>query len=398
MSDLKVAHPSSQLNPFAVEDPYPVYAQLRELGPIVWLESLGVWGVFHDALVRLAAQDWKVFSNAGGSGIQNFYREKPWREPSMLIDADPPEHSRPRTILTRLLSPGALIKLKLGIQTEAQRLVDWVVEMGSFDAVEDFAKPFLLKVFPDAIGLPSEGRDNIILYNYWVRKARTTRVATWTKEEVAESDRVVAWITAVCSRESLAPNGFGAEIYAAVDSGQINEREGNLLVRSFLSAGTETTITGLSHTLYYLAADPEQWRVVRDNPAKARTAFEEMLRLDPPAQFLGRTTKMPVVFQDVQLGQYEKVLLFVASANRDPQRWSDPDRFWVERNPAGHLGLGIGVHSCVGQMLARLEGEILLGTFARAVESIEISGTPVRNAFRPQGFASLPLTVRRKSV
>jgi cytochrome P450 len=169
-----------------------------------------------------------------------------------------------------------------------------------------------------------------------------------------------------------------------------------LLVRSFLSAGTETTITGLGHTLYYLAADPEQWAIVRDNPAKGRAAFEEMLRLDPPAQFLGRTTKEPVLFQDVQLGQYDKVLLFVASANRDPQRWADPDRFRVERNTSGHLGMGMGLHSCLGQVLARLEADILLGTLARAVEFLEISGTPVRNASRPQGFASLPLTVRRK--
>jgi cytochrome P450 len=396
MSEINVARPSSDLNPFAVEDPYPIYAQLRELGPIAWLESLGVWGIFRDAVVRVAVQDWRTFGNAGGSGLQNFYREKPWREPSLLIDADPPEHTRARTILTRLLSPAALTKIKLEIEVEAQRLVDRVVEMGRFDAVEHLTKPFLLKVFPDAIGLPPEGRDNIILYNHWVRKARTTQVASWSNDEVAASDEVVAWITSVCSRESLASNGFGAEIYKAVDSGQIDEREGNLLVRSFLSAGTETTITGLGHTLYYLAADPEQWAIVRDNPAKGRAAFEEMLRLDPPAQFLGRTTKEPVLFQDVQLGQYDKVLLFVASANRDPQRWADPDRFRVERNTSGHLGMGMGLHSCLGQVLARLEADILLGTLARAVEFLEISGTPVRNASRPQGFASLPLTVRRK--
>src|SRR5437762_1070659 len=137
--------------------------------------------------------------------------------------------------------------------------------------------------------MPAEGRDNIIRYNHWVRKARTSNVASWTKDEVAESDEVVAWITSVCDRKSRAPDGFGAQIYEAMDAGKLNEHEGGLLVRSFLCAGTETTITGLSHTLYHLAADPEQWAIVHDDPAKGRTAFEEMLRFDPPAPFIGRT-------------------------------------------------------------------------------------------------------------
>ena len=214
------------------------------------------------------------------------------------------------------------------------------------------------------------------------------------QQAMANAGPVREWIMSKCSRAALAPNGLGMQIFDAVNAGEISEDEAGMLVRSFLSAGIDTTVYGLGNALYCLARYPEQWQTLRANPNLIRNAFEEVLRFEAPVQTFFRTTTKPVEVGGVQLGEGEKVLLFLGAANRDPRRWERPDTFDVSRRAAGHMTFGTGIHGCVGQAVARLETEAILAALAKRVQSFELMAEPKRrlnNTLR--GFDTLPLRI-----
>lgn len=388
---------SSDLNPLAGDafvNPYPAYEELRSLGPIVWLRRLGVWGVFRDAQVREVVADHGRFGSKGGGGIANYYREKPWREPSVVFETDPPDHTRTRLVFTRVLSPGALNKLRQAIEAEAEAHVAKVVAMGTFDVMTDLAHPFPIKILPDAVGLPQEGRENLLVYNSFVRRGRAHNWRNvWTDEDHREGERISAWVADHCKRETLSNNGFGAQIYAAADTGEISHHEAANMIRSFLAAGVETTINGIAHTINLLAAHPDQWDLVKADPSKVRGAFDEMLRYDSAVQIIARNTLDAIDFHGTRLGRYDKVIAFIGSANRDPARWDKPDAYDIRRGSAGHLALGTGIHGCVGQMMARMEASALIGAFVRAVDAIEPVSAPVWRTSGARGLVSLKVRV-----
>ena len=211
---------------------------------------------------------------------------------------------------------------------------------------------------------------------------------------MANAGPVRDWIMSKCSRAALAPGGLGMRIFEAVDGGELTEDEAGMLVRSFLSAGIDTTVYGLGNALYLMVRYPEQWRRLRENPNLIRGAFEEVLRFEAPVQTFFRTTTRAVDVAGVRLGDGEKVLLLLAAANRDPRRWDNPDTFDVTRRAAGHMTFGTGIHGCVGQAVARLETEAILTALAGRVASFELTGEPERrlnNTLR--GFDTMPLRV-----
>jgi 4-methoxybenzoate monooxygenase (O-demethylating) len=155
-------------------------------------------------------------------------------------------------------------------------------------------------------------------------------------------------------------------------------------------------VSGLSNALYGFATNPQQWQLLRENPALIRTAFDEIIRWESPVQTFFRTTSKEVDIAGVRIAPDQKVLLFLAAANRDPRRWEKADALDVCRNAAGHVAFGSGIHVCIGQMLARLEAELLFAALARRVVTFELAGKPVRRANNTlRGFAALPIRVRR---
>ena len=165
-------------------------------------------------------------------------------------------------------------------------------------------------------------------------------------------------------------------------------------MRSLLSAGLDTTVNGIGAAVYCLARFPEQLARLRRDPSLARNAFEEAVRFESPVQTFFRTTTRDVEIGGYAIGEGEKVLMFLGAANRDPRRWDDPDRYDITRRTSGHVGYGSGIHMCVGQLVARLEGEAVLAALARKVASIEISG-PVKRRYNNtlRGLESLPITL-----
>jgi hypothetical protein len=390
--------PVSNLDPFSDEflsDPHRFHEQLREAGPVVRLERYGVWATARHEQVHAVLGDWETFCSGAGVGLSDFRKEKPWRPPSILLEADPPLHTRTRGVVMRVVSKPAIDALRETFTREAELLVDKLVALGSFDAVKHLAEVYPVKVFPDAVGLAPEGRENLLPYGSMVFNAFGPRNKLF-EDAMANVEPVRAWIMSKCRRDALAPGGFGAKIYEAADAAKVTEDEAALMVRSFLSAGLDTTVHALGNMIHCFACNPDQWRLLRENPTLARSAFEEVIRYDGPIQTFFRTTTRAAAVAGVQLGEGEKVLLFLAAANRDPRKWDRADRFDIQRQALGHVGFGNGIHGCVGQAVARLEGEIVLTALAKRVEAIEFNGEPrllLNNTLR--GWASLPIAVRR---
>jgi cytochrome P450 len=394
--DTTAERPVTTIDPFSqafLSDPYPHHEAMREAGSVVWLEHYGIWAMARHQEVRDALTDWQTYCSGAGVGLSDFRKEPPWRPPSIILEADPPLHTRTRAVLTRILSPAAINILRERFAREAKALVDQLVERREFDGIADLAEAYPLKVFPDAVGISEEGRENLLPYGNMVFNSFGPRNDLFDKA-MANAGPVRDWIMSKCSRAGLAPDGLGIKIFHAVDAGELSEDEAGMLVRSFLSAGIDTTVYGLGNALYCFAKYPEQWTILRENPSLIRLAFEEVLRFEAPVQTFFRTTTRDVDVGGVKLNDGEKVLLFLAAANRDPRRWDKPDTFDVKRRATGHMTFGTGIHGCVGQAVARLESEAVFGALARRVVSFELTNEPRRrlnNTLR--GLDRLPLRV-----
>jgi hypothetical protein len=388
--------PVSDADPFSIgffEDPHRIHEELREAGPVVWLSRYGCWAVARHAEVHAVLNDWQTFCSSRGVGMSDFAKEEPWRPKSLVLETDPPQHDRARAVLNRVLSPAVMKRLREGFAQAAERKVEELVALRRFDAITEVAESFPLTVFPDALGVRQEGREHLLPF------AAVTFNAfgpdnDLRRQALAGAAPHMEWVMQQCRRENLAPGGFGAAIHAAVDSRELTPEEAPLLVRSLFSAGLDTTVNGIGAALYCLARFPDQWARLHADPALARAAFEEAVRFESPVQTFFRTTTRPVRIGDTELGEGEKVLMFLGAANRDPRRWERPEEYDITRRTSGHVGFGSGVHMCVGQLLARLEGEVLLAALARRVRAIEITGQPRRrynNTLR--GLASLPVAL-----
>jgi 4-methoxybenzoate monooxygenase (O-demethylating) len=396
-TDTTIDRPVSSIDPFShgfLRDPYPHHQSLREAGAVVWLEQYGIWAMARHQEVRDALTDWQTYCSSAGVGLSDFRKEPPWRPPSIILEADPPLHTRTRAVLTRIMSPAAINTLRAAFEHEAERLVAWLVEQREFDGIADLAETYPLKVFPDAVGISGDGRENLLPYGNMVFNSFGPRNDLFERA-MANAGPVRDWIMSKCSRAALAPGGLGIQIFQAVDSGELDETEAGMLVRSFLSAGIDTTVYGLGNALYCFARYPEQWTILRENPGLIRGAFEEVLRFEAPVQTFFRTTTRDVDVSGVRLGNGEKVLLFLAAANRDPRRWDNADTFDIRRRATGHMTFGTGIHGCVGQALARLESEAVFGALLKHVVSFEFTGEPTRrlnNTLR--GLDTMPLRLK----
>jgi hypothetical protein len=389
--------PVSDADPFShevLEDPLPFHQQLREAGPVVYLSRYDVHALGRYEQVHAALVDWQQFQSAAGVGLSNFRTEKPWRPPSLLLEADPPRHDAPRRVLAKVLGPRALRRLRDRWTADAEQLVDHVLAAGTeFDAVPTLAQAFPLRVFPDAVGLGPDGRENLLPYGDHAFNAfgPSNDLVAKGAPRVAE---LSAWVGEQCAREALSSDGFGAAIWAAADRGDITPQQAPLVVRSLLTAGVDTTVHGLSAVLYAFATNPDQWaRLVADR-SLARVAFDEAVRWESPVQTFFRTTTTDVRIGDAVVPEGHKVLMFLAAANRDPRRWADPDAFDLSRDPSGHVGFGMGLHQCVGQHVARLEAEAVLTALARRVRTIELAAPTKRhhnNTLR--AWESIPVRV-----
>jgi 4-methoxybenzoate monooxygenase (O-demethylating) len=390
--------PSVEIDPFSdafLTNPYPDHERLREAGAVVWLSKYGIYAAARHAQVREVLTRHEVYISSAGVGLANFNKEAPFRPKSLILEADPPAHTKARAILARILSPRVLLQIREPFTAEADALIDLLVERAArgevVDGTKDLSEVYPLKVFPDAMGLEAVGRENLLLYGDMIFNAFGPRNALFLNA-AQRVKPVTAWIMDHCQRAMLRPGGFGDLIYQAADAGEITQDEAPMLVRSFLSAGVDTTVNGIGNALLCLAQHPQEYAKLRAKPELARNAFEEGLRYESAVQTFFRTTNVDVALADVVIPEGSKVLAMMAAGNRDPRQWREPERFDIERKTQGHLAFGVGIHGCVGQVVARLEGEVILTALAKRVKRMELAAPPTRrlnNSLR--ALASLPL-------
>jgi len=220
-----------------------------------------------------------------------------------------------------------------------------------------------------------------------------------TRQSLPVAETLFDELAAMMSRDHLEPGGWGEAGYRAADRGTIRTDQVVPLLRAYLVASMDTTINAIGSGLWLLAERPEAWRALREDRSLVPSVFEEILRYESPVQMFFRRTTRPVVYEDVVIPEQAQVSLLFGSANRDSRKWTDPDRFQVDRAPMDHVGFGYGVHGCAGQGLARIEAQAIFSALLDRVERIELAGPPRRhlnNVIR--GLDSLPVTVTTRRV
>ena len=380
----------ADFDPFALEvigDPQYYDGLIREAAPVVYFPKYDIWATGRHAQIEQMMRDWKTFSST----------EPAFGEPgqrNILLNEDPPEQQRARSVISKGLSNSVLRRMRDDFEQEADRLVRELLDGPEvIDGHTDLAKAYVLKVFPDALGLGDQNREMLVRFGHAQFNAFGPRNEIY-RESMAAASEVFEWVAVNCRRDAVRPGGISMMMYEAADAGAITHDEAGMLVRTLYSAGSDTTIFAIGNTLRALAEFPDQFRLLRENPEEYATpAFEEGIRYDNPARFTRRRTTADVDVDGVALPQDAKVLLMHMPGGRDPRRWENPETYDITRDVVGrHLGLGVGVHACAGARVTRLEGVSLLSAIARHVASIELAGEPEMTAnMAVHGHESLPL-------
>ncbi|MEB3980138.1 cytochrome P450 [Mycobacterium sp. 663a-19] len=383
--------PRSDVDLFSAEvmaDPYPLYRQLRDAGPVVYLDRFDVWAVTRYAEARHVLADWQSFSSADIALNEQFNSYVG----DGIIRSNPPLHDQQRDVLASRLSPRAVREIQPEIDARATDVVAALVERGSFDAVSDLARPFPLEVVADLIGLPRQGRERLLElvdanFNCFGPDNDRTRESGPKLAELAQ------YVMANATKETLAENSMGAAVYEAVDAGWVPADAAPWLVMTYVTAGIDTTVHAVGHMIWLFAQHRDQWEELRAEPALIPGAFREVLRYESPVQLFGRTATNEWTVGDVTVPAGSRLAVLFGCANRDERKWEQADRFDVRRNNIDQLAFGYGLHACAGQALARIEGEAILRALINTVSDIE-AGDAVRhynNVLR--GLESLPVKV-----
>lgn len=364
------------------------FAELRARGPFAYIPRYGALACGGYEVTKEVFSDHERFVSSRGVGLSDFRLDEPWRPASIILEADPPYHTKTRRVTMRALSPKVVRDLRDAFKADAERLIGSVLAKGEeIEAVVEIAEAFPTKVFPEAVGIKEPDPKMLIEFGSIVFNA-VGPDNDLRNRAMARNKVVMPWIMEHCARERLTPGGIGATFFEAADAGEITEHEASMLVRSLLSAGVDTTVTGIGNALWCLAKNPAEYEKLKADPeAMALPAFEETLRYTSPVQAFFRTANVDTEVAGIRIEDGTKILCVLGAANLDPERWEEPEKFDISRKTAGHLALGVGVHNCVGQNIARAEGQALLCALAERVERIEIAGDV---AWRPNNSIHAP--------
>lgn len=381
------AIPVLDVDPYSEEvlsDPFAYYAALREAGPVTYIPKYSVLAVGRFGETRSVFTDYANFVSSRGVGMEDFKLGKPWRPPSIILEVDPPDHTKTRKVMAKVLSPRVIRTLMDGFVETAELVIDHLLERPEIEAVTELAEVFPRTVFAKAVGMKDVHDRHLVDYGSIVFNA-VGPDNNIRREAMSRAPEVGSWITAACARDRLTDDGLGAMIYEAADAGDITHDEAGMLVRSLLSAGVDTTVTGIGNALWCLSQNPAQWDALREDTSLVKPCFEEVLRFTSPVHTFLRTANADTEIAGHSVPEGAKILCVLGAANMDPEKWGDPENFRVDRRPSGHMAFGAGIHGCVGQNIARGELEAVLGVMARKVARIEPTGDAIwrpNNAIR----------------
>ena len=394
-----LGHPDVRANP------YPFYTRLREQDPVHWDEELGFWVLTRYADIAAVYHDPR-FSRA--QGLRGGFERLPEAEQIVaepvyrsfsktMFYSDPPYHTHLRGLVNNAFTPAAVEQMRLHIQQTVDDLLDRVQGQSRMDVIHDFAYPLPILVIAHMLGLPADDR---IRFKQWSDDLfailGSVPHATELMERAARSlHELTNYIAELSNARRAHPQEdlLTALVEAVEDGERLTQEELVANVIILLSAGHETTSNLIGNGLLALLQHPEQLQLLRNQPRLVASAVEEIMRHDNPVQIAYRSAAQDVEIggKCIQKGQLVNSIL--AAGNRDPARFSEPDRFNITRNEGRHLGLGLGIHFCLGAPLLRLEAQIAFRTLLQrlpemtlATENLEWQEHPI---FR--GVKSLPV-------
>jgi cytochrome P450 family 142 subfamily A polypeptide 1 len=377
---------------FYADDPHAAWTWMREHEPVYRDEANDVWGITRYQDIRTCSTDPAIFSNAAGS--------RPRYPSPMMIDTDPPTHTRRRKLVSAGFTPRRVAELREHIARTCDEVLDSVSERGACDFVHDVAAQLPLIVIADLLGAAPEDRAELLR---WTDEMLLSQGA-FDEESVERATNAFvqyqAYILPII--EQRRASGYAGDLIgilanAEIDGDRLSDDELVFDTLLLLVGGDETTRHVLSGGMLALLENPEPLASLRADPDKMPGAVEEMLRWVSPLQDMARTLTRDVVLGDAQLHEGDVLLLFYPSANRDADVFADPFHFDVERNPNPHLAFGLGNHFCLGNQLARLElAEMFPKLFARLPDLRLASGAelPRRASNFVSGLETMPVEFR----
>ncbi len=355
-----------------IVDPYPHYARLRELGPVVWLTKQRAYALPRYAECKAVLRDDQTFTSGRGVALNALINRM---SRGTTLNSDGEDHAKRRRLVAHRLTPKALRTMSDVVTATAQQVVDAAVAKRTVDGVADLATELPLSVVPDFVGWPQEGREHLI---DWAG-ATFDVLGPWNRRSVASlpaSLRMLLFTRRVVRERSVLPGSMGHDVMTAVDEGTLNGSDVPPLMVDYLAPSLDTTISAISSALYLFATHHDQWQAIRDDPSLIPNAVNEVVRIESPLRAFSRRVSTDVQFAGTTLPRGARVLVLYASANRDALVWNDPDTFDIHRDATAQLGFGYGTHGCAGQGLARMETQAILTALAERVQTIHCVGEP----------------------
>ncbi|WP_068077661.1 cytochrome P450 [Novosphingobium lentum] len=371
-------------------DPYPVYRELRDLGPAVWLEANGCWALTQYATVRAALLDPQTYSSASGC-MMNAPMNTATK--GIMLCSDDPEHLAMRRLFAKPLQPKALIEHRRRFEDLAKERILELLARESFDAVADLAHFLPLAVVTELVGLDQYGRDNMLDWAMGIFNAFGPEDNARTNDGIALAGGVIDYVLNKLDRANMVAGGWGEALFLAADEGRISEQTARMMLIDYLSPALDTTINATSAAIELFAAHPEQWSRLRADPSLIPSAINEVIRLESPIRAFSRLVTRDHAIGDAQLHKGDRALMLYACANRDPRHYPDPDRFDIARGAGDHLGFGQGTHVCAGMHLAKLEISILFEAMLPVVAGFRTGKSERRAHNTLRGLYSLETTM-----
>jgi cytochrome P450 len=380
-----------------ISDPYPVYRRLRDERPLYRNESLDFWAVSRFADVSAVLQDFETFSSARGDILEIIQSGMP--VPSgMLIFEDPPIHPIHRKMLSRLFTPKRILALEPKIREFCARSLDPLVGRAGFDMIEELGAQVPMRAISMLLGIPETEQESV--RDQVFAALRTEDGAPMTQEQlIMDSDafgHFVDW-RAQHPADDIMSQLIQAEFVDETGTRRrLTRDEVVIYVTVIAGAGNETTMRLIGWATKLLAENPDQRALLVADPSLIPNAIEEILRLEPPGHFTCRyvTRDAEVLGETVPEGSV--LMGIMASANRDGRRYENPDAFDVRRADIQHLTFGGGIHFCLGNALARLEGVVALQEILKRFPEwdVDLDAAKLSPTSMVRGFETLPVTVR----
>lgn len=384
----------SPFDPAMITDPYPVYRELRDHAPVYWSAEASSWVLSRYDDVSAALGDPATYSSASG-----VYPTPPGVDMTelflpMLVMSDPPRHTQLRQIVSKAFTPRRVAALETAVHTIVDDLLGQAPATGTWDFVSGFSGPLPAIVIADLLGVPRADQDRFRTWSTTLIQSNPIRGEMGVGLEAAAA--LYDYFSTFLAERRAHPEDdlMTALVHAEVEGQYLSEEELLGFCLLLLVAGHETTTNLLSNGAVLLAAHPESRQQLADDPELVPPAVEELLRYDSPIQGIGRTLTRPIELHGQRMESGQSVLLLFGSANRDDRAFPDAEVFDIGRRPERHLGLGRGIHFCLGAALARMETRIALQallsrrTFGWDVDlpaAVRLDSGPIR------GYAALPV-------